>query len=168
MDRLQGEERIDAPSRIDLTGNRLVVIARPGADTGGDPFDWLIRTGGRLAIGQPDSVPAGRYAFQMLTAMGLGEALGPRLVMATDVRAVRTFVERGEAAMGIVYRSDTVAFYGVQVVSTPPPAAQPRIVCPAALTVDAGPQARRFLNWMQSERATLMFTAAGFTPVQPA
>jgi molybdate transport system substrate-binding protein len=171
MDRLEKQGRIDAASRSDLLGNRLVLIAAADARIDGDPFAGLGagpgRAGGRLAIGDPESVPAGAYARRWLQATGQWDAVQSRLVMAADVRAVRTFVARGEAALGVVYRSDAVGADNVRVVLEPPASEQPRIVYPAALIV---PGANRtganrgaaFLRHLRSPEAMETFRRYGF------
>ena len=162
MDRLQESGAVDPASRRDLIGNSLVVIAASDARIDGDPLDGLRRTGGRLAIGDPDSVPAGAYARQWLGVRDLWKAMQPSLVMAADVRAVLAFVARGEAQLGIVYASDALTTVAVRVVLTPAPAEQPLIVYPAALTPSASPAAARFLEHLGSPEAAARFRAYGF------
>lgn len=164
MDRLAQAGRIAPASRMDLLGNRLVLISAADVQISGDPLDWLTRTGGRLAIGDPESVPAGAYARTWLQGTGRWEGLQPRLVTAVDVRAVRTFVARGEAALGVVYRSDAVGVPGVQVVAEPPASEQPQIVYPAALTTGATPAAGGFLRYLRSAQAEAIFRSQGFEP----
>lgn len=154
MDRLAETGAIRTASRVDLLTNSLVVIAP--ADGPARPFAWS----GRVAIGDPDSVPAGRYARDCLIASGDWEAVRPRLVLAGDVRAVRAFVARGDVDLGVVYRSDAVGFDAVRVVHVP--AAQPEIVYPAALTRNARPEAARLLSFLRGPEATNVFARYGF------
>lgn len=165
MDRLQASGRIQPATRSDLLGNRLVLIAAPAAQVTGDPIAWVRQSGGKLVIGDPESVPAGTYARTWLEGRGLWEAVQPSLATAADVRAVRTFVARGEAALGIVYRSDTVGAEGVKVVVEPPAAEQPSIVYPAALTTAATPGADAFLSWLKTPEADAVFRRYGFEPL---
>ena len=162
MDRLIDRGRIAPETRLDLVGNRLVVIAAMDAVIEGDPFTWLARTGGRLVIGDPDSVPAGAYARTWLHLTGRWDAVRDRLVLASDVRAVRAFVARGEAALGVVYASDAVGAGQVRVVFTPPTSEQPRIVYPSALTRPAKPVAAEFLTHLRSAEAMAVFRRHGF------
>lgn len=165
MDRLSDAGRIERDSRIDLLRNRLVVIARADAPDMGDPLSALAEGQGRVAIGDPDSVPAGAYAREWLQGRGLWETLQPRLATATDVRAVRTFVQRGEAPLGIVYRSDAEGMPDLRVLLEPPAAEQPDIVYPAALTPKGAAAARPFLEYLRGPRAGQIFRAHGFEPV---
>jgi len=165
MDRLAQAGRLSSSSRVDLLGNRLVLISGAGAKMPpAEPLAWLVQTGGRLAIGDPASVPAGSYARTWLHAIGLWEDLKPRLVTGADVRAVRTFVARGEAPLGVVYRSDVVGAPGVRVVAEPPASQQPEIVYPAALTATAMPEAADLLQYLRSPQADAVFVRYGFEP----
>ena len=110
MDYLQARNLIAKPSRVNLVGNRLVLIApadskieleiRPGFDLAG------ALAGGRLSTGDPDTVPVGRYARSALTSLGVWDQVADRLVRADNVRSAMTFVSRGEAPLGIVYATD--------------------------------------------------------------
>lgn len=162
MDRLARLERIDPDSRVDLLGNRLVLVTSPDAILEGDPLVWLERTGGKLAIGDPDSVPAGAYARDWLKKRGVWDGLRSALVIAADVRAVRGFVARGEAQLGIVYRSDAAGYDQVKVVLEPAAEDQPKIVYPAALTTGAQPAAAAFLLWLRTPQAGAVFRRHGF------
>jgi molybdate transport system substrate-binding protein len=165
MDRLAAAGRIAPSSRLDLLGNRLVLVSAPGTRIEGEPLDWLKRTGGKLVIGDPDSVPAGAYARDWLKQKEQWDGLQSSLVTAADVRAVRGFVARGEAQLGVVYRSDATGFDGVRVVLEPPAAEQPDIVYPAALTPAAAPAAAAFLRWLKTPQAGAVFRRHGFEPL---
>lgn len=165
MDRLGVSGRIAPSTRVDLLGNTLVMVASPETRIEGDPLAWLRRTGGRLAIGDPGSVPAGAYARDWLARRGAWKGLQSSLVTATDVRAVRSFVARGEAQLGVVYRSDAIGSDEVRVVFEPPAADQPRIVYPAALTPGAPPAAAAFLRWLRTPEASAAFRRHGFEPL---
>ena len=165
MDRLTTSGRIEPSSRLDLLGNRLVVVASPEARVEGDPLVWLDKTGGKLVIGDPDSVPAGAYARDWLKRKGAWDDLQPSLVTAADVRAARGFVARGEAQLGVIYRSDAIGSHDVRVVLEPPPTEQPRIVYPAALTTGSAPVAATFLRWLRTPQAAAIFQRHGFEPL---
>lgn len=165
MDRLQAAGRVRPDSRTDLLGNRLVLVTARDTAVVGEPLDWLRRTGGRLVIGDPESVPAGAYAREWLQRTGRWDALSSAVVTAADVRAVRAFVSRGEGELGVVYRSDAIGFDEVRVVAEPPAGDQPDIVYPAALTVAATPAAAAFLAHLRSDEAGRIFGRYGFEPL---
>ena len=142
-----------------LLGNRLVVIAPAAAAVGPDPFSALGK-GNRLAIGDPDSVPAGAYAKAWLEGSGRWSWVQSRVVYVADVRAVRAFVARGEAALGIVYRSDAVG-----AVLEPAPDQYPEIVYPAAAVRGASNQALDFLDHLRGPAAAAVFERYGFEPL---
>jgi len=167
MDRLADADRIQAGSRGDLLGNALVVIAPADARIEGDPIDGLLRTRGRLAIGDPGSVPAGAYARAWLEQTGRWDDVQSRLVTAADVRAVRAFVSRGEVALGVVYRSDAIGQKAVSIVAEPSTVGRPEIVYPAALTVGASGGGADFLRFLRSPVAAAIFRRHGFTPMTP-
>ena len=163
MDRLAAAGRL-GERRFDLLVNDLVVIAPAQAAVSEDPFATL-PAGSRVAIGDPESVPAGAYARTWLQATGRWEAVRERLVFAADVRGVRAFVARHEAALGVVYRSDVVGQDEVRIVLEPPPPEQPAILYPAAETADGGAEGRAFLDHLRTPRAAAIFRRHGFEPV---
>lgn len=164
MDRLEQSGRVRPGTRRDLLSNTLVVIAGEDAPDIADPLARVSNGDRKLVIGDPESVPAGAYARTWLQGVGRWEALQPHIVTAADVRAARTFVERGEAALGVVYLSDAIGAPGVRVVLTPPAEQQPRIVYPAALVKDGKPGADAFLAYLQGPQARAVFDGAGFGP----
>jgi len=156
MDRLAAASAIQVDSRIDLVSNTLVVIAP--SDRPPSPFAWR----GRIAIGDPASVPAGRYARDMMQRLGVWETVESDLVTAADVRAVRAFVARGDVDLGVVYRSDAQGFEAVRVVADPPASFQPRIVYPAALTARAIDGGRAVLDFLRAPGSMAVFERYGF------
>lgn len=161
MDRLGAAGRITR--RVNLLRNDLVVIAQARAADQTDPFAPLAQ-GGRLAIGDPDSVPAGAYARTWLQTSGRWAAVKDRLVFGADVRAVRAFVARGEAALGVVYRSDVVRRTDIRIVMEPRAAEQPAIVYPAAEVTGGGRKAQAFLDYLATPAAASVFRRHGFMP----
>lgn len=160
MDWLDGQGLLEGEA-VSVASNRLVLAGPPDAapvalETGA----ILARLGeGRLAIGDPMSVPAGRYAQQALEALGLWPALAPRLLAAQDARAALAYVESGDAPLGIVYGSDT-AGTAVSMVAEIPPQSHVAITYPAAVTRGAAPGARAFLERVAASGE--VFAAHGF------
>lgn len=166
MDYLDSRSLIVHDSRKDLLGNHLVLIAPKGSNaalTIEPHFNLLAALeGGRLALADPDSVPAGKYARTALLTLGVWNSVVNRSVNAENVRVALAYVSRGEAALGIVYTTDALGDKGVRIVGTFPDNTHAPIVYPAALTRDAKPQAKAFLDFLSSDDARTIFKKYGF------
>lgn len=168
MDDLARHDTIVANSRHDLLGNVLVLIAPTQSTARVDlaqPRSLLDALGkdGRLSIALPESVPAGRYAKESLTTLGLWSEVEPRLAMNQDVRAALKLVVIGEAPLGVVYRSDAVSEPLVRVVTTFPTTSHKPIVYPMALVRGRDNATNRtLLAALKSSRAQAVFQRYGF------
>jgi len=166
MDYLEQRNRIQKPSRRDLLGNRLVLIAPATSNvtlTLGPQMKLAeALRGGRLAMANVDSVPAGRYGKAALTALGVWPTVADRLAQGEDVRTALAYVARGEAPLGVVYATDARAEPRVRVVALFPENTHPPIVYPAALTSEASPDAAQFLAYLRGPQARAVFERAGF------
>lgn len=166
MDYLEQRHLLRLGTRRDLVGNRLVLIA-PATSTvqltlvPHVDFSRALATG-RLAAGDPDSVPAGRYAQAALTKLGAWNEVAPHLVRCENVRSALEFVARGEAVLGIVYRTDALIEKRVRVVDIFPADSHPPIIYPMALTSGAGPEAAAFEQFLESDTAGEIFARRGF------
>ncbi|MBL8573263.1 MAG: molybdate ABC transporter substrate-binding protein [Hyphomicrobiaceae bacterium] len=158
---------IKPASRVEFLGNQLVLVAPSdskidvklarGLDLGAVLGD------GRLAIGQPQSVPAGKYAKDALTALGAWDGVSTRLAQVESVRAALALVSRGEASLGIVYATDAKADKGVRIVATFPADSHAPIVYPMAEVAGAAtPDATAFLAYLGSPDARDIYAAQGF------
>jgi molybdate transport system substrate-binding protein len=167
MDYLQSRNLIQVASRKDVLGNRLVLIAPAQSQiqlkiAPHFPLVAALR-GGRLASGDPDSVPAGRYARSALTRLGVWDEVAPRLARAENVRVALLYVARDEAPLGIVYASDALADKRVRVVDTFPADTHESIVYPIALTKSAKSQAEAFVAYLTGPQGRDIFVKYGFT-----
>lgn len=166
MDYLDRKNLIDRRSRHNLLGNHLVliepasshaaVIIAPGFDLAG-----ALR-GGRLAVADPDSVPAGKYAKAALTTLDIWSSVADRLAKAENVRVALAYVARAETPFGIVYTTDALSEPQVRIAGTFPDSTHPPIIYPAALTREARPAARAFLAYLSGSHATAIFQKDGF------
>ncbi len=168
MDWAQSRSLIATETRRTLLGNRLVLVApadkvptvtiTPGMD-----LLSVLGSNGRLAVADPSNVPAGLYARQALTKLGLWPAIEPRLARAESVRSALLLVERGEAPLGIVYATDAAVARGVRVAATFPPGLTDPIAYPFAVT-RAGdtPAARRLMAFLATPPALEAFARRGF------
>lgn len=166
MDYLDQHGLIQKPTRRDLLGNRLALIA-PAASSIRlqikPKFPLLAAlNGGRLATGDPDSVPVGRYARAALTKLGVWDDLADHLVRADNVRSALAFVARGEAPLGIVYETDARVDNRVRIVGLFPADSHPPITYPIALTSTANAKAASFVEFLRGPTATAAFERAGF------
>jgi molybdate transport system substrate-binding protein len=166
MDYLQKRNLIQPASRHDVVGNRLVLIApidNPIALKIKPHFRLASALGNkRLATGDPDSVPAGRYAQASLVNLGVWDEVADRLIRADSVRSALAFVDRGEAPLGIVYETDAMIDKRVRVVDVFPAASHAPIVYPIALTMNAKAGAAKFVAYIESPAADVAFKAYGF------
>jgi molybdate transport system substrate-binding protein len=168
MEYLAQNRLIDPRTRVNLLGNRLVLIAPKDsrldrvAITPG--FDIARHAGdGRIAIANVTAVPAGRYAKAALQALGVWAAAENKLAQAENVRAALAYVSRGEAPLGIVYATDARIDIGVKVIGTFPDGSHPPIAYPVAATADAKPEAARYLAFLRTSSAKGIFEAYGFS-----
>lgn len=166
MDYLDKRGLILSGTRDNLLGGHLVLIAPADSKaslTIAPHFDLAgALHGGRLAVADPESVPAGKYAKAALIRLGVWSTVADRLAPAENVRAALAFVARGEAPLGIVYATDAIAEPRARVVATFPDNTHPPIVYPVALTKDAKPLARDFLGYIEGPDARGVFEKAGF------
>jgi molybdate transport system substrate-binding protein len=166
MDYLDQRGLIDAGTRRNLLGNRLALIAPVGSTVSlkvAKDFPLAAALGnGRLATGDPDVVPVGRYARSALTSLGVWPQVADRLVRADNVRSALAFVSRGEVPLGIVYETDAKADAKVRVVDLFPESSHLPITYPAALVKTAQPAAAGFLKYLQGPEAAEAFRKYGF------
>ncbi len=155
-------------ARKDLLGNRLVLITaldRKAAPKIAPHFDLAGALGdGRLALADPASVPAGKYAKAALTSLGVWDSVASKVAPAENVRVALEYVARGEAPFGIVYATDAKISPSVKVVGIFPEDSHAPITYPVALTKSASPAAKDFLVFLSGSSARAIFRRAGFTP----
>jgi molybdate transport system substrate-binding protein len=164
---LADRKLIRTESRVNLLGNRLVLIAprsQPRTLRIAPGFALAAALGrNRLALADPAVVPAGKYARAALTSLGVWDSIATRIAAAANVRAALLFVSRGEAPLGIVYFTDAFVDTGVVIVDTFPEGSHAPIVYPAALTTGASPAAARVLEFLKTNAALAVFEKQGFS-----
>ncbi len=146
--------------------NHLVLIAPQGKRfnvTMDKTFDFFSAFTGKLCTGEMESVPAGIYAKQALTALGWLQAGKSRIVGTQDVRAALTLVARGECDVGIVYATDAQISDKVQIFASFPESTHAPIVYPITLTKSASLPAVAFYHYLKSEPAKAIFKRYGFS-----
>jgi molybdate transport system substrate-binding protein len=167
MDYAIGKKAINVPTRADLLGNSIVLIAPKDSKidnvTIGQGFDLSKLAGdGKIATGDVKAVPAGRYAKAALEKLGAWQAAEPKFAMAETVRAALALVARGEAVLGIVYSTDAKVEPGVKILGTFPADSHPPIIYPVAATSTAKPDATGYLAFLKTAAAKAIFEKYGF------
>jgi molybdate transport system substrate-binding protein len=168
MDYLADRKLIAPSSRLQLLGNSVVLIAPAAAPLNikiAPNFALAQALGtGKLAMGDPDSVPVGKYGKAALENLGVWAAVERSVVRAENVRAALAFVERGEAKAGIVYATDAAVTKNVKVVDTFPASSHPAVTYPIALLGNAPPaEAKEFYAYLTSASAKEIYRRYGFT-----
>jgi len=170
MDYLGKRGLIAPETRVDLLGNTLVLLAPPGNPlgltlTGPDGPGLALALGdGRLALGDPDHVPAGIYAKAALQHLGLWNDLAPKAAFGGSVRAALALVERGEAAAGVVYATDARLAPDLETAAAFPPDSHPPIVYPLAVVAGRiGPEVMAVYRYLKGPEGLAIFRGYGFT-----
>ena len=170
MDDAVAKKSVIDNTRLTLLGNDLVLVA-PRSDSAktvtiNAQTDWKsLLKGQRLAVGDPDHVPAGIYAKEALQKLGAWDTLAPLLAPANNVRAALALVERNEAPYGIVYGSDAVASQKVQVVGRFPEDSHKPVEYPMAIVKEhQRAPVEAFFKYLQGPEAAAVFKQYGFTP----
>lgn len=164
IDDLAKQGEIVQGSRKDLLHNSLVLIA-PKEKTDVTGFtDLETDKVGKIAIGEPGSVPAGEYAKEALTSLNLFKAVQPKLVFGKDVRQVLSYVETGDVDAGLVYATDAKISDRVKVVAIAPAETYSPIVYPVAVIANQHvAAAQAFVDFLSTDEAIAIFEGYGFT-----
>jgi len=166
MDYLDSRSLVQHATRKNLLTTHLVLIAPVTSTLAlkiAPHFDLLgALKGGRIAIADPDSVPAGKYAKSSLTSLGVWNAVVDHMAGAESVRVALAYVARGETPLGIVYKTDAMIEPKVKILDTFPDNSHAPIIYPAALTKDAKPVAKEFLDFLNGAQARAIFVKFGF------
>ncbi|HFI1976242.1 TPA: molybdate ABC transporter substrate-binding protein [Yersinia enterocolitica] len=169
MDYAIDKQQMVANTRYTLLGNELVLIAPKDSKITkvaiDKKTDWKkLLEGGRLAVGDPDHVPAGIYAKESLENLGAWATLAPEMARANNVRSAMALVERAEAPLGIVYGSDAIASDKVKVVGVFPEASHKPVEYPMAIVKGhENPIVTAFYDYLKSPAAAVIFEKYGFT-----
>ncbi len=172
MDDVQKNGHVAPGTRVSFLANRLVLIAPAGSKANiairkGMPLALALGDG-KLAMADPDSVPAGKYGKAALTSLGVWPQVQTKVARGDSVRAALAFVERGEAPYGIVYETDAKASKAVRVVGVFPENTHPPITYPIArLTTSTSNEAEGFRLFLISATGRALFQSYGFLPHRP-
>lgn len=168
MDTLAAKGLLLPGTRVDLLRNEVVLIVPKDSTARISSFQDLTRPDVKqIALGEPVSVPAGQYAKQTLTNLGIYDAVSSKAVLGKDVRQVLTYVETGNVDAGIVYSTDAQSSTNVKVVATAPANSHEPIIYPGAVIKDTknADAAIAFLDSLRQPRAGAIFQKYGFVLV---
>ncbi len=169
MDELAAAGLVVAGTRRSLLANTLVIIVPADAEGAiATPADLVGTRVRRLALGETQSVPAGIYAREYLTGLGLWEKLAAKVVPLANVRATLAAVASGNADAGMVYRTDALGSRQVRIAYAVPAAEGPAISYPVAVIAEgrAPSRAGEFVNHLASAEARALFVRHGFLPLE--
>ncbi|MEE1656998.1 molybdate ABC transporter substrate-binding protein [Microvirga sp. CF3062] len=173
MDYAATKGLIKTESRVSLLGNSLVLIAPKGSAVQAELKPGLdlaaVLGSNRLAMGHVNAVPAGKYGKAALEHLGIWTGVKDRTAQTENVRTALLLVSRGEAPLGIVYKTDAASDPNVTIVATFPEGSHSPIFYPVALTKDSSnPDAAAFLSFLRSDKAEPFFEKQGFTVLNKA
>jgi molybdate transport system substrate-binding protein len=166
MNNLAKEDLVNNSTNVQFLENKVVLIVPKNATTNITSFDDLNKTNGTIAIGDPESVPAGQYGKEVLTSLGIWDSIQSKLSLGTDVTAVLNQVAQGSADCGIVYATDAKSNDNVKVVCEAPNGTlkTPVIYPVAELKNPEHPEAAKaFMDFLQTKEAKDVFVEYGFT-----
>ncbi len=164
MNALESKGLLLEGTRESILNNQVVLIS-PKNETGISNFKDLSSDKiSKIAMGDPESVPAGHYAKEVLSTLNLFDKLKPKLVFAKDVRQVLFYVETGNVDAGLVYATDAKVSNQVKQVATAPPESYSRIIYPVAVLKESKnpDHANQFVQFLSSDSAKTVFESYGF------
>lgn len=165
MTALLDEGMMDADSIVDLLENKIVLIVPEGTEPKVTGFKDIINAD-VIAVGDPESVPAGQYAKEALTSLGVWEAVEAKSTKGTNVTEVLNWVAEGSADAGIVYATDAATTPKVSVIAEAPEGSlAKKVIYPVGIVSASGNKdaAQKFLEFLQSDEAMAVFEKYGFT-----
>lgn len=168
LDALEKEGLLLPGTRADFAANEIVVLVPAAAVSAVSSFADLAKPAAvRIAVGNPATSPAGRYAAEVLSNLGIAEAIRPKLVLAETVRQILDWVARGEVDAGIAYATDAAGRQReVGVAATAPAGSHQPIVYPIAVLRGTGhaDAARAFIAAVRSDAGRAILARHGFLP----
>ena len=166
MNALADEDLIDNSTNVQTLENKVVLIVPKDSDSNITSFEDLKDVEGTIAIGDPESVPAGQYAKEVLTNLGIWDSVESKLSLGTDVTAVLNQVAQGSADCGIVYATDAKSTEDVKVIcEAPEDALDTPVIYPVAVVKDSknADAANKFMDFLKTQEAQDVFKEYGFT-----
>ena len=170
MDVLESKGLLLAGTRRDLLRNEIVLIVPQGSTLGIESFRDLLKPDvKKVALGEPATVPAGKYAQEVLTHLGIYGEVNAKAVLAKDVRQVLTYVETGDVDAGIVYATDALSSKKVKIAVQAPADSHEPVIYPVAVinTTSYPTAAKAFEDFLSGPQARAIFQKYGFSLATP-
>jgi|GEM_PF-50890 len=166
MNALDDKGLIIKDTKKNLLKNRMVLVVPKDSSKIKEFSD--LTSAKVIALGEPESVPAGKYGQELLTKLGLWDKISSKMVYAKDVRQVLAYVESGDADAGIVYRTDALISDQVKVAKLADESLHSPVVYPAAVIKGTKNEAaaRDFVKFLNSGKADAVFDKYGFTVIK--
>ena len=165
MDHLEERGKIVAKSRVELLSNRIVLIGKTGAPQDIEEANDLRRYPGKLALGNPQGVPAGIYARQTLQSMGIWSHVEDQIVSFPHVRATLSAVSSGSISLGIVYETDAQLLEDINIIARLPAGHTPEIRYPVALVKGYSEHAKKWFEELKNSAS--QYEKHGFHYLSP-
>lgn len=165
MNALKDEEMVDADSIVDLLENKIVLIVPEGIEAKVTGFEDITNAD-TIAVGDPESVPAGQYAKEALTSLGTWDQVEAKSTKGTNVTEVLNWVAEGSADAGIVYATDAATTENVKVIAEAPEGSlSAKVIYPVGIVSASTKKeaAQKFVDFLQSEEAIQVFESYGFS-----
>lgn len=168
IDALQEKGLLIADTRKNLLKNKVVLIVPQSSTTISGFTDLTNVNVKKLALGEPTSVPVGKYGQEVLTSFGIFDKVKPKIIFAKDVRQIRAYVETGAVDAGIAYETDAKESKQVKIIATASENSHSPIVYPVAVLKNSKntPQAKEFVQFLDSKPAGAVFEKYGFIRVK--
>lgn len=165
MNELQAKDLIVAETRENLLQNKVVLIASKQSLINCNFKELVEAKIQKIAIGNPDTVPAGKYAQEVLTSLGIWEIVKPKFTFTRDVRQVLNYIETGKSDIGIVYQTDAIISDKVKILDQAPLNSHSPVVYPVAVIKGGNNEedSKKFLKYLTSEKAKKIFKKNGFS-----
>lgn len=164
MDALAEQGLMLEDSIVQLLENKVVLIVPENSTKEIHTFEDIVK-GDSIAIGDPESVPAGQYAKEALTNLGIWDKLSDKLSLGTNVTEVLNWTMEGSADVGIVYSTDAASTPKVQVVCEAPEGSVSKVIYPVGIVKNSQNEeaAKNFITFLQTDEAMKIFESYGFT-----
>ncbi|WP_313134390.1 molybdate ABC transporter substrate-binding protein [Anaerocolumna sp.] len=165
MNALKDENMMDADSIVELLENKVVLIVPTGVESKVTSFEDILNAG-TIAIGDPESVPAGQYAKKVFDSLGIYDKVAEKASLGTNVTEVLNWVAEGSADAGVVYATDAASLDKVTIISEAPEGSlDEKVIYPIGIVTASQKKeaAALFVEYLQSEEATNLFVSYGFS-----